>query len=276
MTSPPDIVMPERPKSDALLDERIALAALQEQFPAETFRHVERLGSGWATDVYLVNEDLVARFPRNADLARWIDKDESILTFVASTLGSTIRVPVVKHRGQAGTHFPHAFLVCTLVPGSGADRLEAPMCDGLARDLGTALTQIHSVSAEAAARSGIDRPEWDDYRGPVHFIHGDFSPDNLMVDRGTGRLIGVIDWGNAAIGDPALDFVPLVLWRGWDFARAVVKSYGLSTGHDFVGRIRRKAQIQALQWLTDTVKRQADPELHLTWLKNAFDLRSAS
>jgi aminoglycoside phosphotransferase (APT) family kinase protein len=97
-----------------------------------------------------------------------------------------------------------------------------------------------------------------------------------MVDRGTGRLIGVIDWGNAAIGDPALDFVPLVLWRGWDFARAVVKSYGLSTGHDFVGRIRRKAQIQALQWLTDTVKRQADPELHLTWLKNAFDLRSAS
>jgi aminoglycoside phosphotransferase (APT) family kinase protein len=97
-----------------------------------------------------------------------------------------------------------------------------------------------------------------------------------MVDTATGRLIGVIDWGNAAIGDPALDFVPLVLWRGWGFARAVVTSYGLPIDHDFVDRIRRHAQIQALQWLTDTIKRRADPELHLSWLRNAFDLRSAS
>lgn len=276
MMRPPEIMMPERPRSDTPLNERIALSALREQFPAQAFQRVELLGSGWASDVYLIDDRLVARFPRNADLAGWIDKDEILLRFVSSSLSSAIGVPELKHRGQAGSHFPHAFLVCTFVPGVGADRREAPVNNDLVRDLGTALTHIHSVSADAAAALGIDRPDWDDYRGPVRFIHGDFSPDNLMVNTETGRLIGVIDWGNAAIGDPALDFVPLVLWRGWEFARAVARVYGLSTDHDFVDRIRRHAQIQALQWLTDTIKRRADPELHMMWLKNALDLRSAS
>ena len=268
--------MPERPTSDAALDERIALAALQEQFPAAAFERVERMASGWATDAYRVDDQLVARFPRNADLASWIDHDEAVHRFVAATLGAALRVPEVKYRGRAGAHFPYAFLVCTLVPGVGADRLGAPISDGLVRDLGAALTEIHSVSAEAAATVGVEQPGWDDYRGPLHFIHGDFGPGNLIVDPTSGRLSGIVDWGNAAIGDPALDFVPLVLWRGWEFAQAVVAAYGLRTDQDFVARIRRKAQIQALQWLTDTVKRQADPALHLTWLKNAFDLQSVS
>lgn len=269
-------MMPERPRSDTALNERIALAALREQFPAQAFQRVEPLGSGWASDAYLVDGRLVARFPRSTDLAGWIDKDEELLRFVASSLGSAIMVPELKHRGQAGSHFPHPFLVCTFVPGIGADRNEVPVNDDLVWDLGTALTHIHSVSADAAAELGLERPDWDDYGGPVRFIHGDFSPDNLMVDTETGRLIGVIDWGNAAIGDPALDFVPLVLWRGWEFARAVVSVYELPTDHNFVDRIRRHSQIQALQWLTDTIKRRADPELHMTWLKNAFDLQSAS
>jgi aminoglycoside phosphotransferase (APT) family kinase protein len=267
-------MMPERPLSDAPLDEGIVLAALREQFAAQAFERVEALGSGWAADVYLVDDRLVARFPRNADLARWTDKDEMHLRFVASALGSAIRVPELKHRGQPGAHFPYGFLVCTLVPGVGAERREVPLNEDLAWDLGTALTHIHSVSAEAAAARGIVRADWDDYCGDLRFIHGDFSPDNLMVDPGTGRLIGVIDWGNAAIGDPALDFVPLVLWRGWRFAQAVFRAYGLPTDPDFVRRIRRHSQMQALQWLTDTIERQADPELHIAWLKNAFDLQS--
>jgi aminoglycoside phosphotransferase (APT) family kinase protein len=122
----------------------------------------------------------------------------------------------------------------------------------------------------------LGQEAWDDYQGPLRFIHGDFSPDNFMVDPQSGRLTGVIDWGNSATGDPALDFVPLVLWVGWDVALRVVAAYRLPAGPDLVERIRFHARVQALQWLTDTVKRRADPAVHLSWLKNAFELRSAS
>lgn len=276
MTGSPEIIMPERSECDRPLDDAIALAALREQFPEQGFVEARPLGSGWATDAYLVDNRLVARFPRSTELAEWLDRDEALLQYVAAFIGSDVAVPEVRLRGQPGEHLPHGFLVCALVPGVGAEHPAAPFNDGVVDDLGRALTAVHSIPLEGAKGLGLRQEAWDDYKGPLRFIHGDFSPDNLMVDPLSGRLTGVIDWGNAATGDPALDFVPLVHWRGWEFAQAVMSAYRLEAGSDFIERIRFHAQVQALQWLTDTIKRRVDPGLHLNWLKNAFGLRSAT
>jgi aminoglycoside 2''-phosphotransferase len=268
--------MPERPPSDRELDESIALAAVREQLPDLRCSVARQLGSGWASDVYLLDECFVAAFPRNTEVARWVDSDQRILGLVASELASAFGVPRVIGRARGGTSFPHDFLVRELVPGVPADRLAAPVSDLLASDLGRALTRIHAVPVGDACRAGLREVEWDDsgYAGPLHFLHGDFNGGNIIVDPETGRLAGVIDWGNAAIGDPALDFMPLVLWRGWRFMHEVLDAYVLPTDEDFVGRVQYHAQLQALQWLADSIRRRLDPELHLGWLRNAFSLDS--
>lgn len=57
-------------------------------------------------------------------------------------------------------------------------------------------------------------------------IHRDLSPiDHILCDPVTGRLKGVIDWGDASIGDPALDFTGLLCELGRDFAEQVAASY---------------------------------------------------
>lgn len=38
---------------------------------------------------------------------------------------------------------------------------------------------------------------------PAVWVHGDFAPRNLLVR--DGRLVGVIDFGQLAVGDPACD-----------------------------------------------------------------------
>lgn len=264
-------MMPERPRSDRDLDEEIVRKALLEEFPDVEARSVEPLGSGWATDVYLVDGRLVLRFPRNAEIARWLDSDEAILRLVERAIGSILKVPRVLLRGRGGVYFPHGFLGCELVPGVGADDPRAPPSDRLVGDLGRTLTHVHSVPVEAARAIGLSRPDFDPYAGPPRFLHGDFSPDNVIVDPSSGRLAGVIDWGNAAVGDPALDFMGLVLWRGWGFARRVLDAYGGGpVDEDFVERVRFHAETQAVQWLADTVRRRGDSELHLTWVRNAF------
>jgi aminoglycoside phosphotransferase (APT) family kinase protein len=40
------------------------------------------------------------------------------------------------------------------------------------------------------------------------FIHADLGPEHMLVR--DGRLVGVIDWGDACIGDPALDYAWLL------------------------------------------------------------------
>ena len=57
-------------------------------------------------------------------------------------------------------------------------------------------------------------------------IHGDLGGEHILLDRVTGTLAGVIDWGDACVGDPALDFAGLLHGCGRDFACGVLAGYG--------------------------------------------------
>jgi len=56
-------------------------------------------------------------------------------------------------------------------------------------------------------------------------IHGDLGCEHIFCDPLRGVLTGVIDWGDATIGDPALDFVGLQSGRGREFTERVLASY---------------------------------------------------
>jgi aminoglycoside phosphotransferase (APT) family kinase protein len=235
---------PTRPESDRHLDEAVALRAVREQVPDLNCDEVRFVGSGWATDVYLVDGRYAVRFPRNAEAATYLDQDSAVLQLVSSELGSYFAVPRVLYRGRSGAHFPHDFLVCDFVNGVSADDPEAPFSDELTSDLGEALTRIHSIPVAPARQAGLIEPPWDDYEGTESFLHLDFRGNNILVDPNSGRLSGVIDWGNSAVGDPALDFMWIAVWRGWSFAQAVLESYAKPVDAGFAERIKQKAGIQ--------------------------------
>jgi aminoglycoside 2''-phosphotransferase len=56
-------------------------------------------------------------------------------------------------------------------------------------------------------------------------IHRDLSSDHILYDAARGALAGIIDWGDAGIGDPALDFVGLLGDYGQAFAEATLAAY---------------------------------------------------
>jgi fructosamine-3-kinase len=55
-------------------------------------------------------------------------------------------------------------------------------------------------------------------RGPVALLHMDFRPANVLADR--GRIVSVVDWANALVGDPALEIARAAEYGAWepDFA----------------------------------------------------------
>jgi len=272
MLRPTEIELPQRPEGDRPLNREIVLRALREQFPSQVFAQAMALPPGWASDPYLIDNHLVAHFPRNAEIAGWLDWGEAILRFVDSALGSTLRVPRALHRANSGEHFPYGFMVCDYVPGVPMDSPGVPVSDQLPGELGEALTRIHSVSAAAAAEVGVRQPEWDEFNDTLFFLHADFGPSNIIVDPATGRLAGIIDWGNVQLGDRARDFHKLVLDCGWSFTHAVLEAYGLPVDGEFVERLRFYSRMEAAQWLADSVKRGLDTALNLRWVQNAFSV----
>ena len=55
--------------------------------------------------------------------------------------------------------------------------------------------------------------------------HGDPLPDHILISEDLASVCGIIDWGEAHVGDPAIDFAGLYYWRGKPFVDQVRKHY---------------------------------------------------
>jgi aminoglycoside 2''-phosphotransferase len=77
-------------------------------------------------------------------------------------------------------------------------------------------------------------------------IHGDLSDDHVLLDVRQGRLAGIIDFGDAAIGDPATDFSFFWSYGDW-VARELYRQYAL---HDDA-RLLERSQWHYLRYMID-------------------------
>ena len=67
--------------------------------------------------------------------------------------------------------------------------------------------------------------------------HGDFDASNILYHPCRGRIVGIIDFEEAGIGDPAWDLCCLLAEFGQDFLNEVLKSYTAPMDETFRKRI---------------------------------------
>jgi aminoglycoside phosphotransferase (APT) family kinase protein len=80
------------------------------------------------------------------------------------------------------------------------------------------------VDRDAVSRSWAELVETPPWPGAPVWVHGDLHPANILVDRRT--IVGVIDFGDLAAGDPAVDLA--VAWML--FAREVRSAFRAAGG----------------------------------------------
>ncbi len=189
----------------------------------------------WGTDnaIWRLGDDLVVRLPRIHWAAAQADREAAVLSRISPHLPATVPVPVAV--GEPGGRYPYRWAVLSWLVGDGAapERLHDP--SRFALDLAevvVALTTIPTDGAPAAtgrarplaeyndaaleyiegARHLIDAPAarevWEaalaapSHEGPAVWVHGDLEGNCLVRE---GRLSGIVDWGAACAGDPAVD-----------------------------------------------------------------------
>ncbi|MEN9934825.1 MAG: hypothetical protein RLZZ387_1404 [Chloroflexota bacterium] len=185
---------------------------------------------------------LVVRRHGDADRARnpRIAADEYALLQRLHAAG--LAVPAPRHLDESGELFPDPVLVIEHVEGT-SDFAATP---GQIAQLAAQLAAIHGLDvarldvaflprqAEIVARQLRARPAsthlqtvegrvWDllerawpvVQRNPPALLHGDYWPGNMLWR--DGRLAAVIDWEDAAVGDPLADVANCrleLLWAG--------------------------------------------------------------
>jgi aminoglycoside phosphotransferase (APT) family kinase protein len=218
--------------SDELdIDDALVRQLVVEQFPDWAELPIERAGDGTVNVIYRLGDELALRLPRHDGSEELDDREARILAALASHLPVEIPRPVA--HGRPGAGYPwcwsvHSWLEGALPDGSlPADEVAAVVralravdsrgapepAGGRGRPLAAlekyvrdALTRVDAPGAfelwERAARA----PQWD---GPRVWVHCDLDARNVLVR--AGRLAGVLDWGGAGAGDPALDV--MVAWK---------------------------------------------------------------
>ena len=152
------------------------------------------LGTGLDHRAYAVGEQLVARFGEG------VEREARLLEVIAPRLPLPVPEPVIVGGGC---------VIQRRIPGRPL--LELPRAERA-----RFAPQLLEFAAVVHALEGIDAPvddtppaEWDcalPAPAPAErltFIHGDLGAEHVFAD--SGRITGVIDWGDAAIGDPAID-----------------------------------------------------------------------
>lgn len=245
-------------------DCRTALAGLVPPVVAGDLVAIE---GGWSFWTF-TDRTLVARFPRTEADARSLERELAVLPVLASHL--SVPVPRVV---ATGSYRGAPFAVYDYLPGRpvAAAELAAPGSP-FAGELGRTLRALHSVPLEALPISRQAADAWwqrkllffDDCRErafpllphdvveqaeaaiarmgrrvaarevPAVFAHNDLGLVHVLTDG--EDLTGIIDWTDAEVTDPAIDFVGIRA-AGEAPLRAVLEHYGPPPGPAFEERL---------------------------------------
>jgi aminoglycoside phosphotransferase (APT) family kinase protein len=189
----------------------------------------------WGTDnaLWRLGDDLIVRLPRIHWATGQVDREAMWLPRLAPHLSVALPEPVAV--GEPGDRYPYRWAVHRWLPGDGAtlDRIDDTTT--FAFDLAQVVRELQGLRTDGApaarnrarplqeydesTRRAIDRAShlidagsattvWEEalaappFEGTSVWVHGDLEGNCLVSD---GRLSGVVDWGSACAGDPAVD-----------------------------------------------------------------------
>ncbi len=211
---------------------------ISKQHPEFPIRSLAILGEGLENIAAEVNGDIIFRFAKNPSGRKAIQKEIQLLELLTGVGSVEIPVPIAELSGN--NHYAYKKIQghpLILVLDQMADEELSSIC----HVLGNFLSELHSISPEhlkglvpvdaepfkeliheardtfnsvkdivpeavhASVQEFLDSPL---PKKPVKytFIHNDLGIEHLIVNSGKGNRLGVIDWSDAAIGDPAVDF----------------------------------------------------------------------
>ncbi len=212
---------------------------MRRAFPARlSFQTIRPITGGWAYFTFDLDGLWIARFPRTAEIAAATRRELKLLPVLSQRM--SFEVPTPRFVG-AWSGWP--FFVYERIAGRALVPEDLPTAaDGLAH----LLKELHSFPiSKASTLLGVPgtvegwrdryRHLWrtlDDIVVPLldsrtarrleaayhHFVdgrldfepslvHNDLGPAHILIDDGSRSVVGVIDFEDATVGDPAIDLV---------------------------------------------------------------------
>jgi aminoglycoside 2''-phosphotransferase len=223
---------------------------------------VRFLGEGWHSRAYLVNEDLVFRFPKRLEQWEELDREIRFLVFVADKLplavprylraapdssaaaygyavypylrGNAMEINGLSREKRTAAADRIAVFLRTLhglVPGSEVGSLLPRVDARLVAEQFRARAEREIVPKLRPLEAKVLRQQFESYLGtPGNFLfrpvvrHADLGRSHVLME--DDSIVAIIDFGGVSWGDADFDFMPVFSAFGEAFAEEVAQRYG--------------------------------------------------
>jgi aminoglycoside phosphotransferase (APT) family kinase protein len=223
---------------EADIDRSLVGRLVASQFPEWTALSIRPVKfGGWDNRTFHLGEQMTVRLPSGPAYALQVEKEHRWLPKLAPFLPLPIPVPLAM--GSPAHGYPWHWSVYRWLEGDNATAERIIDLSQFALALADFLNALHRIETTGGPNPGshnffrggplstydgetrqaiatldgkIDAAAvtavWQaalaaTWHGPPVWVHGDVSPDNLLIKM--GRLNAVIDFGSSAVGDPACD-----------------------------------------------------------------------
>ena len=267
-----------RRRETAALSERTVARILEDQFPALGIVQASAFGEGSDSSAFEVNRRWIFRFPKRAEVERQLLVEMDAVRMLRPRLPLPVPAYEFRGRPSTHFrwHFG-GYEKLSGEPAIRID-VRAVRFTSVARAMGRFLSKLHATSSAEAARLSVprqsvgsaiddartealgnlrrlstlvdvpvdrlyeqlkDRPRVPSRsRSGLAVVHNDLGAEHILLHPRTGKVTGIIDWGDIAIGDPAVDFSGLFHWAGEGFVHAVLRHYSGLADAALVSRAR--------------------------------------
>jgi aminoglycoside phosphotransferase (APT) family kinase protein len=225
------------------IDAALAHRLIESQFPQWKDLSIEPVAfSGWDNRTFHLGKQMLIRMPKREEYALQVEKEQKWLPKLSPHLPLPIPTPLAM--GHPGCGYPWKWSIYPWLEGETASAQPVEDLCQFAADLAQFLIAFHRIDTTGGPIPGLhsfyrggplsvydadtrraiallaDKIDtqsslqvWETALGttwhkPPVWVHGDISVGNLLVKK--GKLSGVIDFGQLAIGDPACDL--MIAW----------------------------------------------------------------
>lgn len=230
---------------------------IKKDYPDLEINSFELLGEGWNNIAFLANGELIFRFAKVEEAVQAINGENALLRLLQDV--SPIPIPSPGYYSRE-----HAYMGYQVVAGTPLlqvrDQFQLNEWPQFAETISQFLTAINAVPLDQVRgliEEDLDSPEsWleearQEYAQVKHvipaekvaaieeffaaplpvecptpaFAHNDLGVEHIIVDPAAREVKGVIDWGDAAIADPAYDLGMIFRDLGDEALAAVLCHY---------------------------------------------------
>lgn len=270
------------------------VSLLNSFFPDISIRSIKSMGSGFGSDVYLVNEHLVFRFAKNQETAGKFQSEYKLLPLIQPYIGFQIPNPqwmvldlkapvygIIGYEMVPGIPMSDSlnptqlksisneltsFLVSLhQIPLDGFDKIDIPVNNYTKNELIQIRSEVLPLLKETLTIDEYSNIEdwWEKLLNDKLFhlyeprlCHGDLWYENILVNGDSSRITGIIDFSEISLGDPARDLA-VQLYLGVDFFKTVYNKYISKMGYacpHFIQRIKLHWELRELIGLQYCIK----------------------